>query len=77
MTEETIDALAHQVIRGAALATARGVPSSGVAEAFFRAAVGILISTHGANVAVATLRDAAARLDEQPEAASIYPQDLN
>lgn len=62
MSTATIDALAKKVITGAAMAMAQGVPPAVAAEAFYRAALVLLISEVGMDAAVATLRDSAERL---------------
>lgn len=62
MSTTTIDALAKKVITGAALAMAQGVPRAVAAEAFYRAALVLLISEVGIDATVATLRDSAERM---------------
>ena len=64
----TVDAIAKVFATGAEKAVKQGTPRAVVAEAMFRAAVAILIIQDGEEAAIATLRDAADRLERSADA---------
>lgn len=67
MSQATVDAMAAKVLQGAMLAIAQGVPAALVTEAFYRAAVAMLITSAGCEATVATLQDTAERLEDHDD----------